>query len=186
MNPFILIVLLLANVQMALARPARLILLRHAEKPLNESDPHLSEQGKARAQALVPLLTTNLFIVTNGQPVALFAPQFTPHGHGRRPYETLEPLAEHLNLLIQRPFGSKDYAALARHVLEDPALDGKTVIVCWVHDYIPALAKEFGVRPKPAPWKNNVYDRVWVITYHKNRAVMASLPQKLLPGDSRQ
>jgi hypothetical protein len=75
---------------------------------------------------------------------------------------------------------------LAKHVLSDPGLDGKTVIVCWIHDYLPALAKGLGVKPEPARWKGSVYDRVWVITYTEHRAVLANLPQNLLPGDSTE
>jgi len=40
------------------------------------------------------------------------------------------------------------------------------------------------VKPEPARWNGSVYDRVWVITYEDHSAVLADLPQKLLPGDS--
>jgi hypothetical protein len=178
------LLLFLIAVETVWARPAQVILLRHAEKPRDESNVHLSERGESRARALVAFLTTKPAFVTNGLPVALFAPKSTSRGHSRRPYETLAPLAEHLQLSVQMPYGSSDYAALAKHVLSDPGLNGKTVIVCWIHDYLPALAKAFGVKPEPARWKSSVYDRVWVITYKDHRAGLADLPQKLLPGDS--
>ena len=73
---------------------------------------------------------------------------------------------------------------MAKKVLNDPAYDGKTVVICWVHDYLPQLAEALGVKPKPAPWKNNVFDRVWVITYCGKEGVLSDLPQKLLPGDA--
>jgi hypothetical protein len=167
-----------------LARPARVILLRHAEKPADESDVHLSERGMTRARALPAFLATEAVLGTNGQPAALFAPKVTRRGHASRPYETLEPLADRLKLSVQTPYGPSDYAALARHILSDPNLDGKTVIVCWIHDYLPALARALGVKPKPARWKGNVYDHVWIATYKDRDAVLADLPQSLLPGDS--
>ena len=178
------LLLFLFAAETVLARPARVILLRHAEKPPNESNVHLSERGESRAHALVAFLTTKPAFVTNGLPAALFAPKVPRRGHSRRPYETLEPLAEHLRLSVQTPYGPSDYAALAKHVLSDPGLDGKTVIVCWIHDYLPALAKGLGVKPEPARWKGSVYDRVWLITYTDHRAVLTNLPQNLLPGDS--
>ena len=184
MKPFLLILLLFVSIQTALTRPAKVILLRHAEKPLGELDIHLSERGQARARALVPFLTTQPVFLTSGQPVALFAPLITRNGHSRRPFETLKPLADHLKLNIQKPYGAKDYGGLAKRILEDPSFNGKTVVICWVHDYLPALAKELGVKPKPAPWKGDVYDRVWVITFDDHRATLVSLPQNLLPGDS--
>jgi hypothetical protein len=186
MRIVILLLSLFASVEVALAQPARVILLRHSEKPASEADVHLSEEGAARARALVPLLTTNLLSATNGLPVALFAPQSTAHGHGRRPYETIAPLAAHLKLPVQRPFLAADYRALAKRVLKDPAFEGKTVLICWVHDYLSALAKELGVRPKPSSWKGDVYDRLWVITYRNGRAVLTDSPQNLLPGDSKE
>jgi hypothetical protein len=42
------------------------------------------------------------------------------------------------------------------------------------------------LKPEPARWKGSVYDRVWVITYTEHRAVLANLPQNLLPGDSTE
>ncbi|MGO8926235.1 MAG: histidine phosphatase family protein [Limisphaerales bacterium] len=182
----LILLLFLIAAETASALPARVILLRHAEKPPDESDIHLSERGESRARALVVLLATERVLGTNGPPAALFAPKVTRRGHSRRPYETLEPLAEHLKLSIQTPYGPSDYAALAKHILSDPGLDGKTVVVCWIHDYLPALAKALGLKPEPARWKGSVYDRVWVITYADHRPVLANLPQNLLPGDSTE
>lgn len=180
----LILMILLVATETVSARPARVILLRHAEKPPDESTVHLSERGESRARALVVLLEFRSVLGTNGPPAALFAPKFTRQGHSRRPYGTLEPLAEHLKLSVQMPYGPSDYAALAKRVLSDPALNGKTVIVCWIHDYLPVLAKALGVKPEPARWKGSVYDRVWVITYEDHHAVLADLPQKLLSGDS--
>ncbi|MBU6401848.1 MAG: histidine phosphatase family protein [Verrucomicrobia bacterium] len=179
------ILLILAlGIQIVSAHPAQIILLRHAEKPLNQREVHLSAQGRQRAVALVPFLTTTPALVTNGLPVALFATRPTRHDHSRRPYETLTPLAQHLRLRIQTPYPAAGYAALAERILADPAYDGKTVVVCWVHTHLPALAKALGVRAKVPSWPGGVYDRVWVITYQGTEASFSSLPQALLPGDS--
>jgi hypothetical protein len=171
--------------QTALARPAQIILLRHAEKPPEHFAVHLDERGEARARALAYFLTTNKVFLSDGPPTALFAPEFTVRGHGRRPYETLQPLAERLHLPIQTPYGSKDAASLANLILNDPALDGKTVVVCWVHEELPALAKKLGVKPEPGAWDSRIYDRIWLISYHKHRAILTTLAQGLLPGDAR-
>ena len=75
-------------VQTPLARPAQIILLRHGEKPADESNPHLSAEGRARAQALVSFLTTSPGLMTNGLPVALFAAQPT---RSQQPRPTASP-----------------------------------------------------------------------------------------------
>lgn len=184
MSRWLCALLIVVGLQTGLARPAQIILLRHAEKPPDDADVHLSERGFERAQALVPFLTTNAVFRTNGLPAALFAPKFTRRGHSRRPYETLEPLASHLKLPIQTPYGTEDYRPLARRLLADPACDGKTVVVCWVHDCLPELARELGATLKAKRWKDRVYDRVWLLTLQGEHVSLTSLPQRLLPGDS--
>src|SRR5437763_12381966 len=114
MKYFCLIVLLFIIVaETVSARPARVILIRHAEKPPDESNVHLSERGQARARSLAILFATERVLGTNGPPAALFAPKITKRGHTLRPYETLEPVAKRLKLSIQTPYGSDDYAAFA-------------------------------------------------------------------------
>ena len=184
MKPRLIFLLLLGAVQTLWATPVEIILLRHGEKPLRHSDVNLSERGRERALALAPFLTTNNVVIAHGLPVALFAPQSSARGHGRRPEETLEPLARKLKLSIQTPVGPGDYAELARRILNDPALDGKTVVICWVHEFLPNFARALGVKHKPRHWKDDVYDRVWVITYGKHGATLSDVPQHLLPGDS--
>jgi hypothetical protein len=74
------LLLFLIAAETVLARPARVILLRHAEKPPDESNVHLSERGESRARALAVFLTTKPAFVTNGLPAALFAPKVTRRG----------------------------------------------------------------------------------------------------------
>ena len=178
------LVLLFVVVSSATARPAKVILLRHGEKVADEKDESLSDRGQRRAEALASCLTTNSSLLSNGLPVALFAPKFTRHDNVRRPYETLEPLAKSLKIAIQMPCDRKDCRGLVSTIMKDPAYDGKTVVVCWVHDYLPAMAREFGVKSKTLTWKGSVYDRFWVITFHHDHAKLANLPQHLIPGDS--
>ena len=178
------ICLLLSAAQSVLARPAEIILLRHAEKPPDETNVHLSATGKERARALVQFLTNTPALTANGLPVALFAAHPLSRSHSKRPVETLEPLSKHLKLQILTPQTATEWSALAKKVLDDPTYDRKTLVICWVHDYLPQLAEAFGVKPKPALWKGNVFDRVWVITYRGKEGVLNDLPQRLLPGDS--
>jgi hypothetical protein len=168
------------------ARPAEIIIIRHAEKPVDDFDMHLSPQGEQRAQALVDFLTTTPLLVTNGLPVALFASRATPRGHGQRTWETVEPLSKRLKLPIRTPYPAADYEKLAKLILEDPKFDGKTVLICWVHEFLPELAEALGVKKHPWRWKSNTYDRVWVITFHGRKTILSDLPQHLLPGDTER
>jgi hypothetical protein len=167
------------------AQPAQIVLLRHAEKPADPQALHLSKQGRDRAKALPEFFQRSQKVSRFGSPVALFASCPTRHGHGQRPQETLGPLAKALRLPIQTPYESEQYALLAYDILHHAEFSGKTVVICWVHEQMPQFAAALGVSPEPPKWKEDVYDRAYVITYDHGKATLDVVRQKLLPGDSK-
>lgn len=165
--------------QPAPAFPAQIILIRHAEKPADVSNPHLSPAGAQRAKKLVGFLTTDPQMTKFGLPVAVFATHVTKDYNGQRTQETMAPLAAALKLQVQTPFLGKDYAALAKMILANPAYAGKTVVICWNHEVIPELAAALGVTPQPPKWKASVFDRVYLISYAGGKATLTELPERL-------
>jgi hypothetical protein len=163
-----------ARVQSQATGPAQIILLRHAEEPADPDNPHLSPAGVQRANALVSFIRTNPAMSRLGPPVAVFASRATKHDNGQRSQETVAPLAKALNLPVQTPYLTKDYAKLAKRILANPAYAGKTVIISWTHEDIPKLASALGVKPRPPKWKNSVYDQVYVISYQNENATLAT------------
>jgi len=155
-------------------RPAQVILIRHADKPADPANPHLSRAGVQRAQRLVAFIMSDPAMTMFGLPVAVYATRTTNDGNGQRTQETVAPLARALKLPVQTPFHGKDYAALARLILREPAYTGKTVLVCWNHEEIPQLATALGVTPEPPKWKGSVFDQVYVIAYRNGRAALAT------------
>ena len=162
------------SAQSPVPRPAQIILIRHAEKPADPSDPHLSPAGVKRAEQLVSFITTDPAMTRFGLPVAVFATRTTKHDDGQRTQETVAPLAKALKLPVQTPYLGKDYAALAKLILGTAAYAGKTVIICWNHEEIPQLAAALGVTPQPPKWKGSVFDLVYVISYHGIKTTLAS------------
>lgn len=154
-------------------RPAQIILIRHAEKPADPANPHLSRAGVKRAEQLVSFITTDPAMTRFGLPVAVFATRTTKDDNGQRTQETVAPLARALKLPVQTPYLGKDYAALATLILANPAYDRKTVLICWNHEEITQLAAALGVTPGPPKWKGGVFDRVYVISYHDGKAALA-------------
>lgn len=150
--------------------PAQVIVIRHAEKPRDETNPHLSSAGQSRAAELVPFITTDGSASRFGTPAALFAPRPTRDGNGQRSLETLTPLATALKLDVQTPYRPAEYAVFARWILRNAAYSGKTVVIAWTHDEIPDLVAELGAKPKPPRWKSKVFDRVYLITYRDGKA----------------
>ncbi|HOW65848.1 MAG TPA: histidine phosphatase family protein [Candidatus Paceibacterota bacterium] len=162
-------ILWLAGVAVCQAQPSRIVLIRHAEKPTNDEEPHLSDAGRQRAIRLIDWVANDPLWGTN-PPVALFAAQPKKWNSSIRSLETLEPLAKHLRLEIQMPCVATDYHEFANLILKDRSLANKTVLVCWVNDYLPALAGALGVKPEPPDWKSKDFNSVYVITYTKGMA----------------
>jgi len=181
----LLVILLFAACQVG-AQPAQVILFRHAEKPEDQAEVHLSPRGQDRARALVSLLGRRSRFTTNAPVAALYATRITKHEHSYRTGETLAPLSQELGLPVNTRFGTDDYGLLARSVLSQPAYRGKTVVICWTHHNIAELAEALGVKNPPPPWKDAVFDRLWLITFGKSGAVLRDLPQRLLAGDSKR
>lgn len=169
----------------AQSQPAQIILLRHAEKPDDDLSDHLSSRGGDRARALVGMFTNSPALTAHGRPAVLYIPRQTRDRTSLRPYQTLQPLAQELRLSIHAPYPAKDYKELAQLIRKSPDLNGKVVVICWVHDYLPELAQAFGVKPKQTKWKNSQFDRVWSITFKDGKARLEDIPQLLLSGDSK-
>ncbi|MBI5388452.1 MAG: histidine phosphatase family protein [Verrucomicrobia bacterium] len=163
----------------AAAQPARLIVIRHAEKPEDARDARLSEEGRQRAQRLVKWLAQGKALGTNGPPAALFAARPTPKGRSLRCVETLEPTARHLGIAIRAPYEAEDYQRLAWLVLRDGSLQGKNVVICWTHSELPELAEALGVKPKPSKWKDGDFESAYLITFPGGKATLEKAKQKL-------
>jgi hypothetical protein len=163
-----------AQTPLSRSLPAQIILIRHADKPADPADPHLSHAGVKRAEQLVPFVTTDPAMISAGLPVAVFATRTTRDANGVRTQETVAPLAKALKLPVLAPYLGKDYAKLAKSILSNPAYAGKTVLICWNHEEIPQLAAALGVTPEPPPWKGKVFDQVYVISYRKGQATLTT------------
>jgi hypothetical protein len=174
------------GIHAALCQPAQIILIRHAEKPEDTNAVHLSKEGEKRAKELVAFIKTDPELTKFGLPVALYATHPTRHGHGVRTAETITPLAKELHLSVQEPYLSEDYQGLAKSVLSNPRYTGKCVLICWNHTEIPQLAAALGVRPEPPKWRENVFDRVLLITYEGGKAILKNLPQVLESSKSKK
>jgi hypothetical protein len=168
----------------ALAQPAQVLIIRNAEKPPEKSAFNLSLRGQERAMAFVPFFTQTPELIYQGLPTALFAAKVAPGQFNQHTLETITPLSNYLRVLPDAHYPKWDYADLAQEILTNITYERKTVIICWDHEYIPRLAAALGVYPQPPPWPENVFDRVWIITYRGGQASLVNMPQRLLFGDS--
>ena len=169
---------LLFSPQLA-AQPKQILIIRHAEKPDDSSNSHLTPRGYARAAALVQFFASSF-----ATPDFLIATQKSSGSN--RPVETITPLSAALHLTLSSSLADAEYSLLAQQLLTDPQYTGKYVIVCWHHGNIPALARALGVDMPPSRWPDAVFDRVWRIQFSDGQAAFDNLPQSLLFGDSAE
>jgi phosphohistidine phosphatase SixA len=157
---------------MANAAPPRLIILiRHAEKPDDKSDPHLSPAGRLRAAMLadqIPQLYPALSVIVAA----------AQSDNSNRCFETVEPLAKKLRLEIVTRFKDKHPEELAAALL-DGSYAGKTILVCWHHEEMRDVAQDLRVGDAPKALKDDVFDRLWEILYGADGS--ASLVEKQQP-----
>lgn len=167
----------------ALAFPAQIILIRHAEKPEFKSE-NLSEKGFQRAAELPRIFEIYPQLAIEGKPDYIFSTKYVPGESSKRTYQTIEPLARDLNLTIDNSYLTEDYKNIALQLLKNPKYQNRSVFISWTHSYIVQLAQALGSAPKKK-WKSSVFDRLWVIRFdHDGKAHSFDLPQKLLSGDS--
>ena len=140
--------------------PARILVMRHAEKPDDPMDPHLSDVGRARADRLADYIPTVF-----GNPEFLFAT--TPSKHSARPIETITPLSQRIGVQIDTTFADQDYSALAAETLSQSRFTGKLLLVCWHHGNIPGLMLALGAKSGefPDPWDPQVFDLILQLDY---------------------
>ena len=178
--------------------PNVVMLIRHAEKPIGEGRPFgvsdagvvdpesLTPRGWQRAGALVRWFGGLAGPPSSGLPVPrhLFASWVGPQSSSRRPQQTLQPLAESLQLTIDTSIPKADIARLAAAIL---AVDG-VVLVSWEHHLIPSLAVAITGRPSLAPdvWPDDRFDVVWVFERDADGDAFRfrQVPQNVLAGDS--
>jgi hypothetical protein len=173
---------------------AKIMLIRHAEKPNGDGGPGLMPNGVenpraltltgwSRANALV-----GLFNLADGAsprpPLAKPRSLFASGSESLRPKKTIAPLATALNLSV-RSFlrGHEPQLVAAVRAAEDP------VLISWQHEAIPEIANLIrgsseGVPPK---WPSNRFDVVWVFDLQASGAwSFTEVPELVMPGDSEK
>ena len=176
----------------------KVMLIRHAEKPLGSSGPcgvsaegerdkeSLTVRGWQRAGALA-----NLFAPADGRfrdeplarPQFLYASKPKRQNGSMRPVQTITPLAEKLAIRINSNFTREQTAEMLREAL---ACDG-VVLISWQQEYLPEIANRILGDETTAPqdWPDDRYDMIWVLDRdaESGRYSFRQVPQLLLMGD---
>jgi hypothetical protein len=161
--------------------PALVILIRHAEKPGESkghaitddetTDPNLAPLGYYRAGAYAAYFDATLNGGLYPEIDHIFA---TAASHkSNRPVLTVTALAAALGKKIHHQYGNdaQGIAALASDVLSG-AYAGQTLLICWHHGTMPAVAAALGYAAAPKV-PGTSFDVVWQLAYAAEAAAPA-------------
>ena len=167
-------------------KDAVVIIIRHADDA--DSGDGLSPLGQERADAY-----KNYFLNFNvdskpREPAVIFAAKDSKKSH--RPRLTMEPFAKAANLKIDTRFGNDQSADLAADLRANQ--QGKVILICWRHPYIPALLGALGATPKTflpnGKWPGAVYNWVIQLSFDQDGHLIPSssrrIDEHLMPGAS--
>jgi hypothetical protein len=94
-------------------------------------------------------------------------------------------------LKIDTRFGNNQSAELAADLHANH--QGKVILICWRHPYVPALLRALGADPASflpnGKWPGSVYDWVILLSYDQDGHLIAGssrrINERLMPGDSQ-
>ncbi|OKL39836.1 histidine phosphatase family protein [Pontibacter flavimaris] len=136
-------------------QPTVVYLVRHAEKDIsdiNNQDPDLTPEGKARAEALRELLKQE-------QVDALYATKYI------RTKNTLKPLAEERQLEVLR-YEANDFIGLKNRILENH--QGQTVVVSGHSNTLLPILEAFGANRPVPDISEQEYDYLFKVTLSRD------------------
>jgi hypothetical protein len=161
------------------------LIIRHAEDA--DSGHGISPRGEQRAEAF-----KNYFLNLNVdskwlEPTVILAANDSKKSH--RPRLTVEPFAKAAKLPIDTRFGNNQSADLAADLRANQ--QGKVILICWRHPYIPALLRALGATPGTflpnGKWPGAVFDWIILLTFDQDGHLIPSSSRRtnehLLPSD---
>ncbi len=168
-------------------KDAVVLIIRHAED--GGTGRALAPRGEQRAEAYKDYFLKFTVDSKGREPQAIFAAKDSKQSH--RPRLTVEPFAEAAELRIDTRFGNNQSADLAADLRANQ--QGKVILICWRHPYVPALLGALGANPKTflpkGKWPGAVYDWVILLSYDQDGRLISSssrrINEHLLPGDSQ-
>ena len=177
---------LVANAQDG-PKDAVVLIIRHAEDA--DSGDGISPLGQERAEAYKNYFLNFTVDSKRREPAVIFAAKDSKKSH--RPRLTMEPFAKAANLKIDTRFGNDQSADLATELRANQ--QGKVILICWRHPYIPALLGALGATPETflpnGKWPGAVFDWIILLSYDQNGHLIPSNSRRtnehLLPSDSQ-
>ncbi len=168
-------------------KDAVVLIIRHAED--GGIGRALAPRGEQRAEAYKDYFLKFTVDSKGREPQAIFAAKDSKQSH--RPRLTVEPFAKAAKLRIDTRFGNDQSADLAADLRANQ--QGKVILICWRHPYIPALLGALGATPESflpnGKWPGGVFDWIVLLTFDQDGHLIPSSSRRtnehLLPTDSQ-
>ena len=168
-------------------KDAVVLIIRHAED--GGIGRALAPRGEQRAEAYKDYFLKFTVDSKGREPQAIFAAKDSKQSH--RPRLTVEPFAKAAELRIDTRFGNNQSADLAADLRANQ--QGKVILICWRHPYIPALLSALGATPETflpkGKWPGAVFDWIILLSFDQNGHLIPSSSKRtnehLLPSDSQ-
>ncbi len=168
-------------------KDAVVLIIRHAEDA--DSGDGISPLGQERAEAYKNYFLNFTVDSKRREPAVIFTAKDSKKSH--RPRLTMEPFAKAANLKIDTRFGNDKSTDLAAELRANQ--QGKVILICWRHPYIPALLSALGATPETflpnGKWPGAVFDWIILLTFDQDGHLIPSSSRRtnehLLPTDSQ-
>jgi len=163
------------------------LIIRHAED--GGIGRALASLGQERAEAYKNYFLNFTVDSKPREPTVIFAAKDSKKSH--RPRLTMEPFAKAANLKIDTRFGNTQSADLAADLRANQ--QGKVILICWRHPYIPALLSALGATPETflpnGKWPGAVFNWIILLTFDQDGHLIPSSSRRtnehLLPTDAQ-
>ena len=166
-------------------KDAVVLIIRHAEDA--DSGDGISPLGQQRAEAYKNYFLNFTVDSKQREPAVIFAAKDSKKSH--RPSLTMEPFAKAANLKIDTRFGNNDSNKLAADLRANQ--QGKVILICWRHPYMPALLSALGANPETflpnGKWPGAIFNWIILLNFDQDGHLIPSSSRRtnehLLPGD---
>jgi hypothetical protein len=173
--------------------PRLVMLIRHGEKPLKGGGPphgidetgevddkhSLTAQGWTRAGGLIDFFRRPVAPIERPDHLFAASPGNEDTPHGRRPSQTVAPLADALGKKVHTEVPVGDEPTVAEQIL---AKDG-AVLVCWEHKALTAIVQQLGLPDFKETYDEDRFDLVWLLHHDGDGYRFSTGRQALLAAD---
>ncbi|PRP85957.1 putative phosphoglycerate mutase family protein [Planoprotostelium fungivorum] len=155
-------------------------LIRHGEKPADDTITGLSPAGQARAKCLSSVFGANSTYNIG----YILAQDFEKSGGRNRPFQTVTPLAAALGIKIDHSCDRDDTRCVKDAVKkyqksQEKEKNPKRVLICWEHKVLTDIADVLGIADKPV-YPGDRFDVIWTVKQGSDKLTSSG---ERCPGD---